>query len=615
MHNTRKTLQKLNSAESLSLAEYGVIGDTRTALLVSSTGSIDWGCFPDFDSASVFARILDSEAGFFAIAPTADFSSHQYYESGTNILVTEFAVAGGKLRVRDFMPYVPNRNVATAEIHRIVECIEGKVQAELIFAPRFDYGRAKGGFAFSENGAICVTASGSLSLSSPVRLSEADGKAVATFEMNTGEELSFVADWGATEIYPVRSYQTYRRIWETRKAWRQWIGRLAYHGRYRDAVERSLLTLKLLSYEPTGAIIAAPTTSLPEWVGGSRNWDYRFTWIRDSAFILGAFFRAGFIEEGTAYFDFILQRVFKGRELRILYDIHGRENPAETELAHLAGYAGSGPVRIGNGAADQHQLDIYGSLLDAAWLYYQHGGVITSTEWQALTGIIALVMNKWRETDSGIWEARSQEQHYTYSKIWAWVALDRAVRLAARLGLNDQIDSWAREADTIKAHVLEGAWNESLQCFTQYYGSTTIDAALLVMAETGFIDVNDRRFVSTLEKIRASLGENLTPLFYRYDAGAFDDGIREPEGRFLLMSFWYIDCLILQKKLPEARAALEQMIALATPLGLYSECLDTDASAAFRFLGNFPQGFSHLGLVNSIFKLDQIRRALEAGDA
>jgi GH15 family glucan-1,4-alpha-glucosidase len=606
---------KAKEFNSLSLADYGVIGDTRTAILVSATGSIDWACFPDFDSPSVFGRILGRHAGEFSITPVDAYSSHQYYESGTNIVVTEFTCNSGRLRLRDFMPYVPNRKVATAEIHRTVECIEGRVPVQLSFSPRFDYGRVKPGVVVKPHGAICSAAENSLTLSSPIPLLETDGAAHARFSMSTGEELSFVADWGATEVYPVRSYQTYRRIWETRKAWRQWIGRLAYHGRYRDAVERSLLTLKLLSYEPTGAIIAAPTTSLPEWIGGSRNWDYRYTWIRDSAFILGAFFRAGFIDEGTAYFDFILKRVYKGRDLRILYDIHGRENPAESELPHLEGYANSGPVRIGNGAADQHQLDIYGSLLDAAWLYYQHGGVITSTEWQALTDIIALVMNNWRKPDSGIWEARSEEQHYTYSKIWAWVALDRAVKLAGRLGLVDQIETWSLEADTIKAHVLEGAWNESLQCFTQYYGSPTIDAALLVMAETGFIEVNDTRFVCTLEKIRESLGDRQTPLFYRYDSGAFDDGIREPEGRFLLMSFWYIDCLILQKKLPEARAALEQMIAMATPLGLYSECLDTSADTPFRFLGNFPQGFSHLGLVNSIFKLDQMRRAIEAGNA
>ncbi|AFM11045.1 glycoside hydrolase family 15 protein [Turneriella parva] len=606
---------KNTNYDSLSLASYGVIGDTRTAVLVSATGSIDWACFPDFDSPSVFGRLLGRGAGEFSIAPTDAYRSHQFYESGTNIVVTEFVCDSGRLRVRDFMPYVPNRKVATAEIHRTVECIEGQVRVRLFFSPRFNYGREKANVVVKSHGAIFSAAENSLTLSSPTPLSASDGAAGTTFTMATGEELSFVADWGATEVYPVRSYQTYRRIWETRKAWRQWIGRLAYHGRYRDAVERSLLTLKLLSYEPTGAIIAAPTTSLPEWIGGSRNWDYRYTWIRDSAFILGAFFRAGFIDEGTAYFDFILKRVFKGRDLRILYDIHGRENPTEAELQHLEGYAGSGPVRIGNGAAEQHQLDIYGSLLDAAWLYYQHGGVITSTEWQALTDIIALVMNKWRDTDSGIWEARSEEQHYTYSKIWAWVALDRAVKLASRLGLVDQVETWAREADTIKAHVLEGAWNESLQSFTQYYGSPTIDAALLVMAETGFIDVNDARFVSTLEKIKNSLGDELTPLFYRYDSGAFDDGIREPEGRFLLMSFWYIDCLILLKKLPEARAALEQMIAMATPLGLYSECLDTAADTPYRFLGNFPQGFSHLGLVNSIFKLDQMRRAMEAGDA
>ncbi|MBN8222118.1 MAG: glycoside hydrolase family 15 protein [Spirochaetes bacterium] len=598
---------------SLPLERYGVIGDTRTAVLVSATGSVDWACLPDFDSPSAFTRLLGAAGGFFSIAPRHEFSSRQYYESGTNILVTEFTTATGKARLRDFMPYIPNRRVPTAEIHRIVECCEGETELNLIFAPRFGDARIVPAMQITEHGATAAAQAYSFSLSSPIPLLQKDDAAVCGFRLRNGEEFSFVADWGATEVYPVRSYQSYGRIAETRKFWREWIGRLSYQGRYREAVERSLLALKLLSYEPSGAIVAAPTTSLPEWLGGTRNWDYRFTWIRDSSFILGAFFRAGFIEEGTAYFDFILQRVFNGRDLKILYDIRGSAAGAEEVLPHLSGYAGSSPVRVGNGAADQYQLDIYGSLMDAAWLYHIHGGVITSTEWQTLRRLLVVVIEKWREPDSGIWEARSEPKHYTYSKVWAWVALDRAVKIALKLGLSTEVDIWRAEADHVKRDILAGAWNARLGCFTQSYDSEIVDASLLVMAETGFIDVNDTRFIATLDQIKNKLGHPRLPLFYRYDSSQFDDGVGGEEGRFLLMSFWYIDCLIALRRLPEARAALEQMISLSEPLGLYSECIDPEAPPGRRFLGNFPQGFSHLGFVNSVYKLDQIRRIIEAG--
>lgn len=596
---------------TLQLSDLGLIGDTRTAVLVSRHGSVEWACFPDFDSPAVFARLLGSSGGHFTIAPAEQYTSRQFYEHGTNILVTEFETSGGKIRLRDFMPYVPQRKVATAEIHRVVECANGQVAMRLTFAPRFAYGSVSPDLLLCPEGVIARTTAGEcISLASDIPLAVHSGAAGAEFTLRVGEERIFIVDWGASEVHPIPGYQSYRRIWETRKFWRDWIGRLKYHGRYRDAVERSLLTLKLLSYEPTGAIVAAPTTSLPEWIGGSRNWDYRFTWIRDSAFILGAYFRAGFIEEGTAYFDFILQRVFNG-DLKILCDIHGAAAGEETGLTHLEGFAGSAPVRIGNGAANQVQLDIYGSLLDAAWLYYEHGGVITSTEWERLREIVHIVLRIWDKPDSGIWEARSAQQHYTYSKVWAWVALDRGARIAERLASREDVAEWQQAADRIRATVLERAWNQKHGFFAQYFGSDTVDASLFVMPETGFIRADDPRFVSTIAAIRTKLGHKTLPVFYRYDHGEFDDGIGEPEGYFLLMSFWYVDALIAQKNLPAARAAIEQLIGMATPLGLYSECIDTENTKGHRFLGNFPQGFSHLGLVNSVFKLDQMRRATE----
>ncbi len=596
----------------LQLSDLGLIGDTRTAVLVSRFGSVEWGCFPDFDSPAVFARLLGASGGHFTIAPRDRYTSRQFYEHGTNILVTEFETSTGRIRLRDFMPYVPNRKVATAEIHRVVECAQGHVALRITFSPRFSYGSVLPELLQCPEGVIARTPTGDcMSLASSVALQVDGADATADFELRAGEERIFIADWAASEVHPVPGYQSYRRIWETRKFWRSWIGRLNYHGRYRDAVERSLLTLKLLSYEPTGAIVAAPTTSLPEWIGGSRNWDYRFTWIRDSAFILGAFFRAGYIEEGTAYFDFILQRVFNG-DLKILCDIHGSMAVEEAELGNLEGFAGSKPVRVGNGAANQVQLDIYGSLLDAAWLYFEHGGVITSTEWERLREIVQVVLRIWDKPDSGIWEARSAQQHYTYSKVWAWVALDRGARIAERLASREDVAEWQQAAEQIRSTVLERAWNERGGFFAQYFGSDTVDASLLVMPETGFIAATDPRFVRTLSAIKAKLGHPILPVFYRYDTGEFDDGIGEPEGYFLLMSFWYVDALIAQGDLPAARAAIEQLLAMATPIGLYSECIDTENTHGHRFLGNFPQGFSHLGLVNSVFKLDRMRRELEA---
>lgn len=593
------------------LMRYGVIGDTRTVALVCANGSIDWACLPDFDSPAMFAKLLDTEAGSFSIRPATAYASRQYYETGTNVLITEFSTESGKIRLRDFMPYVPQRKVATAEIHRILECADGEVDVLLQFSPRFDYGKNIPCFTTSEFGVRAAHGEISVVLSTLVPCTMTQNSAEAAFTVKAGDELSFIVDWDMKEIHPPLSYQTYKRIWETRKSWRNWIGRMNYQGRYREAMERSLLTLKLLSYEPTGAIVAAPTASLPEWPGGARNWDYRFTWIRDSAFILGAFFRAGYTEEGTAYFDFILKRVFDGSHLKILYDVHGNPGSGERKLEHLSGYAGSSPVRIGNGASDQQQLDVYGSLLDAAWQYQNFGGVLTNTEWTMLKEIVHIVEKRWREPDSGIWEARSELQHYTYSKVWAWVAFDRATRIAERLGFEENLVTWKHEAEAIRKEILEKSWSHKLDAFAQAYGTDILDASLLILSEVGFIAVDDERFQKTLAAIKAKLGDGERPLFYRYDTTQYDDGVGGPEGRFLLMSFWYIDCLIMEGKLAAARAAIEKMLTLSNPLGLFSECVHIDTAGNSILLGNFPQGFSHLGLVNSVFKLDQARRAKE----
>jgi GH15 family glucan-1,4-alpha-glucosidase len=512
------------------------------------------------------------------------------------------ATDSGRVRIRDFMPFFEGRKVPTAEIHRLIEGVSGEVEMEVRFAPRFDYGATVPDFSQDENGvraAISETEAIVLSASIPLRLE--NDVAVGRTTLRAGEEIAVVADWGAGRIHHVASYQSIRRLNYVRSYWRQWTDRLTYHGRYRDAVERSLLALKLLVSEPTGAIVAAPTTSLPEWPGGSRNWDYRFSWVRDSAFILRALFGAGYVEEGTAYFDWLLGHAIEDEPLRVLYGINGGLALEERELP-LRGYRDSRPVRVGNGAAHQFQLDIYGSLLDAALHYDHSGGILTIEEWEKLRAMTERVRKLWREPDAGIWEARSEPRHYTYSKVWAWVALTRAARLAERTNMDVPIDEWKREAEEIRDEVLERAWNAEIGAFTQAYDYPDLDASVLVMPTVGFIAADDPRFKQTIETVLRELAAGPFPLLYRYKN---DDGVGGPEGAFLLPSFWLVEALALGGEVERARAALAALREHASPLGLYSEEVHPET---LTLLGNFPQGFSHLGLINAVLRLEAVKQ-------
>lgn len=587
------------------LEAYGLIGDSRTVVLVGADGAIDWACLPDFDSPAQFAALLDPRAGCFTVRPTEPFQATQRYERGTNVLVTEFTTPKGTVRVRDFMPFIPRRKTPTAEIYRRLEGVAGRVELTIYFAPRFDYGSQIPSLTSSPYGVLASTEKETIALSTEVPLEIRDDYAIGQVCLEEGQDTYLVADWGATQVHPVAIYQGDRRLWQVRTFWRNWIDRLSYHGRYRDAVERSLLTLKLLIYEPTGAIIAAPTTSLPEWPGGPRNWDYRFSWVRDSAFILRALFQAGYIEEGTAYLDWLLGQVLEGGPLQVLYGIRGERHLPERTLP-LRGYLDSQPVRIGNEAVEQFQLDIYGSLLDAALRYDQQGGALTIIEWERLQALTEEVRQRWREPDSGIWEARSGAFHYTYSKVWAWVALTRATQLARRLGAADApIDLWQREAAKIRQEVLTKAWNPKVGAFTQYYGSEALDASLLIMPLVGFLPASDERVQQTLQRCLERLAAGPFPLLYRY---LNDDGIEGPEGAFLLPSFWLVEVLALSGQLQRARIALDRLLGLQSPLGLYAEEVHPETQ---QLLGNFPQGFSHLGLINAVFRLQEIQRLHE----
>lgn len=591
-----------DAAEFKPLEAYGIIGDSRTAALVGADGSIDWACLPDFDSPSVFGALLDPSAGRFAIRPAGDFDAEQYYEPGTNVLVTEFETSSGTARVRDFMPY-SQRKVPTAEIYRRIEGVKGTVTLEVEFAPRFDYGMTAPRLEDSTYGVRASDVDGqAIVLSTEFPMDIENDRAVGRAEIHGGQEAYVVAAWGAERVHPVASYQADRRLWNVRKFWREWIDRCPYHGRYRETVERSLLALKLLIYEPTGAIVAAPTMSLPEWPGGERNWDYRYSWVRDSAFILQALFGSDYVEEGTAYFDWILsQALGETDSLRVMYSIRGERELPERTLP-LRGYRDSTPVRIGNGAAQQHQLDVYGSLLDAALRYDRQGGLLTITEWEKLSALADAIRTQWQEPDDGIWEARNGPKHYTYSKVWAWVGLTRAATLAEKLGADAPSDAWRAEAETIREEVLQRAWNEDVGAFTQAYGSPDLDASVLVMPTVGFLDASDPRFLRTLYACLDELEAGPEPLVYRY---LNDDGVGGKEGAFLLPSFWVVEGLALAGDERRARALLSTLIDHMSPLGLYAEEVHPEDGS---LLGNFPQGFSHLGLLNAVFRLERLKQ-------
>ena len=707
------------------LESYGVIGDSRTAVLVGADGSIDWACMPDFDSPSVFGALLDPTAGRFVIRPSEPYTSRQRYERGTNVLLTEFETSDGTVRVRDFMPYT-RRRVPTAEIYRRIEGVRGSVDMEIIFEPRFEYGLHEPQIQTTEYGVRAVDPKGNtIVLSTEIPMSAENGTARGRAVIDAGDETHLVADWGAAHVHPVTSYQPDRRLWHVRTFWRSWVDSLTYHGRYRDIIERSLLALKLLIYEPTGAIVAAPTTSLPEWPGGARNWDYRYSWVRDSAFILRAFSEARYTEEATSYFDWLLGQTLEGGPLQIMYGIRGERSLPERELpmrgyrdsrpvrigngaAHqfqldiygsllalklliyeptgaivaapttslpewpggarnwdyryswvrdsafilrafsearyteeatsyfdwllgqtleggplqimygirgerslperelpMRGYRDSRPVRIGNGAAHQFQLDIYGSLLDAALRYDRQGGLLTIAEWEQLAELTEEVCRRWREPDAGIWEARNDPRHYTYSKVWAWVALTRAAELAVQLGSPRDTERWRNEAELIREEILEKAWNPDIGAFTQSYGADDLDAAVLVMPTVGFIPADDPRFQSTIEACIKGLGIDGGPLLYRY---LNEDGVGGPEGAFLLPSFWIVESIALAGDIGRARALLSKLIKYMNPLGLYSEEVHPESG---ELLGNFPQGFSHLGLINAIFRIEESKRVSE----
>jgi GH15 family glucan-1,4-alpha-glucosidase len=597
----------MSAATYKPISDYGLIGDMRTCALVGLDGSIDWCCFPRFDSASLFGALLDDrKGGRFRVRPTVPYTSTQRYLPATNVLVTSFHIEqSGVAEVLDFMPSLERGRELSAyhEIHRRIECTRGEVELEALFEPRFDYAlssvalvpRRHGVLATDlEDEAVAVAASESIWW----EVDETGGAARARFRMQAGETAWIVLRYDDDEVYPVAHYESREKLEATIAFWDEWVSRIQYRGAFRAEVERSALVLKLLFYAPTGAVVAAPTTSLPEEIGGVRNWDYRFTWLRDAAFTLYSLHVLGQFDEANRFMDYLKRVCRKSSDhLQIMYGNGGERVLTEIELPHLEGYRNSRPVRIGNGAYDQLQLDVYGEVLETAYLWHQNN-TMTEGLWSLLARLADWVAGNWRRQDSGLWEVRAGLQHYVFSKVMCWVALDRALRMADELGLEADREFWRTEREAIHAEVMECGWNEEKQAFTQYYGTDALDASNLLIGIVGFLPRDHPRVRSTVAATLNELTSVDQELVFRY---INRDGLPGDEGVFSICTFWLADALILSGDVERGERIFRRMLRHANHLGLYSEELDPITGA---FLGNFPQAFTHIALINTAHILE-----------
>ncbi len=591
------------------IADHGLIGDMHSVALVATDGTIDWYCCPRFDSPSVFAAILDKDkGGRWTLTPHEhECPSKQLYFPDTNVLITRFLTQDGVGEVQDFMPVGEHRDGAHRQrLIRRVMAVRGEMRFDVEVDPRFNYGRDDHEVTLHEHGAVFASRDLSLGLESTAKL-ERRGEGVAgTFTLQENETATFVLQEVPADFVPShRHHDETRRLFEATVAyWRRWLGQSSYRGRWRETVYRSALTLKLLTYHPTGAIVAAPTTSLPEQLGGPRNWDYRYTWIRDAAFSLYALLRLGFTEEAEAFMEWLTDRFRDGLDgeggpLQIMYGIDGRADLPEVELDHLEGYRGSAPVRIGNEAADQLQLDIYGELIDSVYLYNKYGTPIYHEAWEDLCRIVEWVCRHWDQPDEGIWETRGGRQNFVYSRLMCWVAVERAVRIARQRGLPGDIVHWMNVRDQIYGQIMDRGWHKERKAFVQHYETDVLDASLLMMPLVKFIAPTDPRWLATLDAIHDELVAD--SLVYRYNPEASPDGLKGDEGTFSICSFWHVEALARAGRLGDARLAFEKMLTYANHLGLYSE----EIGPTGEQLGNFPQAFTHLALISAATNLDR----------
>jgi GH15 family glucan-1,4-alpha-glucosidase len=600
------------------IESYGIVGNMRSAALVGLDGSIDWLCVPRFDAPSVFGAILDDrKGGFFRIAPATEHLRHkQYYWPDTNVLVTRFLHPDGIAEVEDYMPVGPGAPPDDWLVRR-VRLVRGRLPLRVECRPAFDYARGRHDTRTTEHGARFDGPGLTLGLASSVPLRRDGDGAVGEFTLGEGESAAFVLrtlDPEAAGRPCPGVAEAEDRFRETVAFWQRWAGQCTYRGRWREQVLRSALALKLLTYEPTGAIVAAPTTSLPEGVGGVRNWDYRYTWIRDAAFTVYAFLRVGFADEAVRFMDWLGHRWAERKScgsgpLQLMYAVDGRDDLTEEELPHLDGYKGSRPVRVGNAAHNQLQLDIYGELMDAAYLYNKHASPIGYDGWVHLRRLADWVATNWDRPDEGVWEVRGGRQQFVYSKFMCWVALDRALRLADKRSFPADRAGWLAARDAIYEEVMRKGWSADRKSFVQSYGSDALDASALLMPLTFFMAPNDPRMLATVDAIRRPATEGglaADGLVYRYDPKAAPDGLPGTEGTFNMCSFWLVEALTRAgtrdpARLADARLRFEQMLGYGNHLGLYAEQTGPSGEA----LGNFPQAFTHLGLISAAFNLDR----------
>ena len=574
------------------IEDYGLIGDMQSAALVGRNGSIDWLCLPRFDSASCFSALVgDERHGRWLLAPAGEIrSTTRRYRPGTLVLETDFEVADGAVRVIDFMP---RRGRGAPRLMRIVEGLRGTVPMRMDLAIRPDYGSITPWVDAAADGIVATAGPDAFRLSTPLPLSIADGSVRSEFVTTARARERLTLTWHLSyeQTPPVEDADS--ALARTEAWWREWSGRCNYEGAYRDEVLTSLIALKAMTSEQTGAVIAAPTTSLPEEIGGVRNWDYRYCWLRDSVLALEALLDAGYTEEALAFRDFLL-RVGTGdpAAIQIMYGVGGERRLSEFELPHLPGYEGSRPVRVGNAASEQFQLDVYGEVAAVMSVGTDRLGRIEPHLWPRWRNIIEYLETIWQRPDDGIWEARGPQRHYTYSKVMAWVVFDRAVRIAERFGLEGPVKRWAAVRDEIHAEVCERGYDSERRTFTQYYGSTELDASVLNIPIVGFLPGDDERVTGTIDAVSRELGRG--GFVSRYSTAETDDGLPGDEGQFLACSFWLVNALARNDRVDAARALFERLLGLANDLGLLAEEYDV---ARRRQVGNFPQAFSHLTLI------------------
>jgi GH15 family glucan-1,4-alpha-glucosidase len=589
------------------IAEHGLVGDLQTAALITVDGTVDWFCCPRFDSPSVFASLLDHDrGGYFQICPASpDSVVRQLYFPDSAVLITRFMTEEGVGEVLDFMPIdQPEKRTDRHRLVRMVRAVRGTMRFVLECAPRFDYGRAAHELEVTDGGAVFRSSNLNLTLHSAVRLERQGNDVRGEVIVREGEVAGVVLE-SASETPPraLESHEIQDMLMATTNDWRSWLNRSTYVGRWREIVQRSAMTLRLMIYAPTGAPIAAPTAGLPELVGGERNWDYRFTWVRDGSFSIYALLGLGYMEEALRFAQWLGDRVVEqagtdSGPLKIMYKVDGGTDLKEEVLEHFEGYMGSRPVRIGNGAADQLQLDIYGEALDALFQADQGGIRIPHPGWVKLRSIMDWLASNWDQPDEGIWETRGGRKDFTYGRLMSWVALDRMIRMAREHGLPADLERLITERDRIYQQVVDRGWNAQKRAYVQHYGTDVLDASVLLMPIVGFVSPIDPMWQSTLRAVDDELVSD--SLVYRYNPSASPDGLRGHEGTFSICTFWYVDALARSGRLEDARLVFEKMLTYANHVGLYSE----EIGPTGEQLGNFPQAFSHLSLINAAINLD-----------